>query len=234
MNLLDNLERLARLRERGVLTEEEFQTEKHKLLSSASAAATFTTPIASGEGTPIQNDSEIPKGAPPPHSFSPEFSTSPPTPATQSPGYQVTTDQTPKSNPRKILRRVIVGIAAVFGAFVLIRLVVPFLFTLKGRDILQDVVVMRPQPVVVTFDCDNKEASLFEYRITVRGIIRNTGADGYVRARITVTQGGRDFTRYDRRYMRKDEEWQIVKTFEEPESGGERITCDLDAIAADN
>lgn len=224
MDAVEKLERLAKLKEQGLLTDEEFETQKKSILASSSP----TLP------NQINSKAIAPR----------------PTPKFRE--IENATEQ--NKTPLIISGAVILAIAIIVGIIFFSRVqseteqkaaaeqlrkeqeeTQQKIQTEKLRleeqqrqadEIIkeqerkrQEYLASLPKPVVITQSADNRASELFDEKATVRAVVRNKGGSGYVVVKALITQGSGVFKKEEKRFMDTDEEVKFEFLFAEIERG---------------
>lgn len=93
----------------------------------------------------------------------------------------------------------------------------PNRFNLKDRGLIGN--MLSPNPVVVEFHFEDGNSTIWDFKRTIVGTIRNKGADGFVNINAHITQGSKEFNRNDRLYLNHEEERTVRYEFDEVEAG---------------
>lgn len=197
MSIIEDLERLAQLRERGILSEEEFQQEKKKILDQRDADRSLQ---GRGSVTPSAPTIELP-----------------PQPEIQH--RREANQQKPSKGTAKTM---VLSATVIIGVIIAIRMIASVAGDpASGRgERLHQLAVMSPDPVVTQQNVDDSESSIWDVSRTLTGKVRNKGGDGYVLIKGCLQQGGKYFERQERRYLNREEECSVKYTFDEVTAGG--------------
>ena len=76
-----------------------------------------------------------------------------------------------------------------------------------------------PKPVVTESHWEEGNSTIWDFKRTIVGTIRNKGVDGYVNIVASARQGTKEFERKDRRFLNSEEECTVRYEFDEIESG---------------
>jgi|GEM_PF-3579781 len=72
-----------------------------------------------------------------------------------------------------------------------------------------------PNPVIVSTAADASSSRLFDYSLTLKASVRNTGGDGYVALDATVYQSGKSWNKTTSIYIESYETKNVELVFEE-------------------
>ncbi len=202
MSRTDDLERLARLHDQGVLSNEEFLIEKRRVLQHTDESV-HTAISSEPAGVWVATESLA----------------KPARPDKAGAVFKII---------RNFLLLALIGAGALFVVYVLGR----SLSDSGAGEALRHVAASRPEPVVIEQDLNDSESSIWDASCTLVGRVRNKGADGYVLIKGVVQQQGKTFERQERRYLNREEDCAVKYTFDEVTAGGGTMQGRIEVYAA--